>query len=167
MIFSSLDHIRDDRTCKALTGVTKDQFKQLAQVFEASYKELQQGSLKTKPRQSSSGNLKTFEHKLFFVLYYLKNYPTYDVLGYLFDFSGGHAFDHLEKLLPILQRSLAQLKVLPERTVQSVEELERLLTKHRTVMLDATERATFRPQDPESQAQRYSGKKNTTRSRTS
>jgi hypothetical protein len=63
-------------------------------------------------------------------LYYLKNYPTYDVLGYLlFGFSGGHAFDHLETLLPILQTSLARLKVMPERSVKTVEALDKLLEK--------------------------------------
>ena len=29
--------------------------------------------------------LRTAENKLFFILFYLKNYPTFDVLGFIFD----------------------------------------------------------------------------------
>jgi hypothetical protein len=163
VIFNGLDKVRDDRTFKALTGLTKEQFKQLAPLFEASYSEFRACPAKAGSEPPFSGHLNTFEHRLFFVLYYLKNYPTYDVLGYLFGFSGGHAFDHLERLLPVLQASLERLKMLPERAVKNVDELEKLLTKQPNIIMDATERATFRPQNKIQQEQRYSGKKNSTR----
>lgn len=159
MIFDGLDKIRNDRTCKALTGLSQEQFKQLVPHFESAYREIYPYASNTASMSPAKGHLKTFEHKLFFVLYYLKNYPTYDVLGYLFDFSGGHAFDHLEKLLPVLQTSLAGLHVLPERAVETVEALEKILEKQPRIIMDATERATCRPQDPLQQKQRYSGKK--------
>jgi hypothetical protein len=163
VIFNGLDEVRDDRTFKALTGLTKDQFKQLTPLFETVYRELHSCRSTITSGPPFAGHLKTFEHRLFFVLYYLKNYPTYDVLGYLFGFSGGHAFDHLEKLYPVLQASLARLKALPERTAKTVQELEKMLNNQSTIIMDATERATFRPQDKIQQEQRYSGKKNTTR----
>lgn len=162
MIFSRLDDIVNDRVCKALTGLTKDQFKHLLQAFESTYRDHYGGPPADAPSPTFPGYLPSFEHRLFFVLYYLKNYPTYDVLGYLFGFSGGHAFDHLEALLPILQASLAQLKALPERAVKTIEALDKLLEKQPTIAIDGTERATLRPQDKVQQEQRYSGKKNVT-----
>lgn len=162
MIFTSLDDIRNDRIMKALTGFTKDQFKKFLKTFESTYRDLHGGPSPTISGPAFPGHLSSFEHRLFFVLYYLKNYPTYDVLGYLFGFSGGHAFDHLETLLPILQTSLARLKVMPERSVKTVEALDKLLEKQPTIIIDCTERATIRPQDKAQQEQRYSGKKNVT-----
>lgn len=140
MIFKSLEEIGNDRVCKALTGLTKNQFKQLLDVFASSYQAVQQEQyeqrLKSRPQRLSRmpaggppGYLSTLEQKLFFVLYYLKNYPTYDGLGYLFGFSSGHAHDHLQRLLPVLQHSLAALKRLPERRFAAVADLEQLIEK--------------------------------------
>lgn len=159
MIFTHLDDIRNDRICKALTGLTKDQFKQLLPSFTSTYQDQYDGPSSDTTRPTFPGYLSSFEHRLFFVLYYLKNYPTYDVLGYLFGFSGGHAFDHLETLLPILQASLARLDALPERSVKTVEALDKLLEKQPIILIDGTERATLRPQDKIQQKQYYSGKK--------
>lgn len=162
MIFTSLDDIRNGRIMKALTGLTKDQFNKLLETFKSTYRDLYGGPSSMTSDPAFPGHLSSFEHRLFFVLFYLKNYPTYDVLGHFFGFSGGHAFDHLEALLPILQASLARLKALPERSVKTVVALDKLLEKQPTIVIDGTERATLRPQDKTQQEQRYSGKKNAT-----
>jgi hypothetical protein len=158
MIFAGLDHIRNDRICSALTGLTKDQFKHLLPFFESTYRDLYHAPSPATSGPTFPGYLSSFEHRLFFVLYHLKNYPTYDVLGYLFGFSGGRAFNHLETLLPVLQASLGRLKALPERSAKTVESLDKLLEKQSIILMDATERPTLRPQDKIQQAQRYSGK---------
>jgi DDE superfamily endonuclease len=170
MIFKSLEEIGNDRVCKALTGLTKDQFKQVLNAFELSHQSVQKEQyeqrLKSRPQRLSRmpaggprGYLSTLEQKLFFVLYYLKNYPTYDVLGYLFGFSGGHAYDHMQCLLPVLQHSLAALKLLPERGFENVAELEQLIEKEKKIIVDGVERPCARPQDDDEQRARYSGKK--------
>ncbi|MGZ8245805.1 hypothetical protein, partial [Methylomagnum sp.] len=58
--------------------------------------------------------------------------------------------------------SLAHLKTLPERSVKTVEALDKLLEKQPIIAIDGTERATLRPQDKVQQEQRHSGKKNDT-----
>lgn len=156
--------------CKALTGLTKDQFKQVLNVFGLSYqavqKEQYEQRLKSRPQRLSRmpaggppSHLSTLEQKLFFVLYYLKNYPTYDVLGYLFGFSSGHAYDHMQRLLPVLQHSLEALKLLPERRFEAVADLEQLIEKEKKIIVDGVERPCARPQDDDQQRARYSGKK--------
>lgn len=170
MIFKSLEEIGNDRVCKALTGLTKNQFKQLLDVFASSYQAVQQEQyeqrLKSRPQRLSRmpaggppGYLSTLEQKLFFVLYYLKNYPTYDGLGYLFGFSSGHAHDHLQRLLPVLQHSLAALKRLPERRFAAVADLEQLIEKKQKIIVDGLERPCVRPPDDARQRARYRGKK--------
>ena len=88
MIFNNFGDIRDDRTCKALTGLARDQFQELLKIFEASHADLreelyEQGAIKIRHVPGDRGYLKTLEQRLFFLLFYLKNYPTYDVLGFL------------------------------------------------------------------------------------
>lgn len=176
MIFKRLDDIKNDRTCKALTGLTRAQFKQFLQPFEAASQALreekfEQGELKIKHAVGRRGYLETQEQRLFFILFYLKNYPTYDVLGHMFGFSGGHAYGHLKKLIPILQKTLSDNHHLPLTDVKVPQELhqaieEQAVDNKRKIIIDATERPCVRPQDKALQKARYSGKKNTTLSKT-
>ena len=57
MIFKSIEEIGNDRICKALTGLTKDEFKELLNAFELSYqavqKEQYEERLKSRPQRSS------------------------------------------------------------------------------------------------------------------
>lgn len=118
MIFTGLDSIPNDRVCSALMGLSKAKFIQLHQAFAAALGELQQEAYAQGYRQRHAGggqvgNLATTEHKLFFLLFYLKTYPTLDVLGYQFGFNASHACRHLQALYPVLERALSRLDVLP------------------------------------------------------
>ena len=66
--------------------------------------------------------LSTPNLKLFFILIYLKCYPTYDVLGILFDLDGGNCCDWVKRLLPVLEATLGEKQVLPARKIRTVEE---------------------------------------------
>jgi hypothetical protein len=80
--------LKNDRLLRALTGLNRKAFNELCVVFSAAYQEsLQRDS---KPRQRARGagrkaRLESIELKLFFILFYFKCYPTFDVLGFLFD----------------------------------------------------------------------------------
>jgi hypothetical protein len=127
----------------------------------------QQGEIKQVQTGGPKGHLDTSEKKLFFILYYLKTYPTFDVLGFHFGFSSGHAHHHVENLLPVLLRSLSDLGVLPARSPGSPEEFAQLVEQYGDIAIDGLESACVRPQDEELQKARFSGKKNATRSRPS
>lgn len=163
--FDSLsDNETDKRTVKALIGISKEHFRKLSPAFESAYNRIQQeryqsGEIKQLPKGGVHGCLNTFDKKLFFTLHYLKTYYTFDVLGFHFELSPGHAHNHIERLLPTLQRALADLNVLPQRSVASVEELKQLIDKYDKVLIDGMECACVRPQDDEKQEARYSGKK--------
>ena len=96
---------------------------------------------------------------LFFVLVYLKNYCTLDFIGLIFGFSSGHAHDHLMRLLPILQRTLSSLEVLPKRTLATVEELKQLVEKFGEIIADGVECPCVKPGEEVAQKAHYSGKK--------
>ena len=72
-------------------------------------------------------SLSTSELRLFFVLYYLKAYPSYDVLGLCFNIDGSTCERNIKQIYPILQQALAREKMLPIRELSQVELLQEAL----------------------------------------
>lgn len=163
MIFNTIIDIKNDRICKSLTGLSIDQFKALSIAFESSYHDVQNnrvenGDIKRLPTGGKAPHF-TYEQKLFFILYYKKNYPTFDTLGYLFNLSSGNAYEHVTLLLPCLEHSLSQLKMLPVRYFETQEEMIHALDGVNEIALDGMERPCQRPKNDTLQKARYSGKK--------
>lgn len=164
MIYEKFNSITDDRIVASLIGMPKAKFTALVEVFESAALEIDQervqhGEIKQVKQGGPKGYLDTYEKKLFFILYYLKTYPTFDVLGFHFGFSGGHAHAHVDKLLPVLCRALTHLKLMPERQLKTPTELAQLLEKYKNIALDGMECACVRPQEDTAQQEHYSGKK--------
>ena len=170
MIYDEFEKLSDEkhgRAIKAVIGMSRSKFDLLAKAFAGALLATQQErrankAIKQIPSGGPKGNLDTSEKKLFFTLVYLKIYPTFDVLGFLFGFSSGHAHNHLEKLLPVLTKSLSSLGMLPARTPGTPQEFSQLVEMYDNIAMDGLESACVRPQDKELQEARYSGKKNAT-----
>ena len=152
--------LKQNRLLRALTGLNSKAFQSLLLTFTQVYEQ----TLRDKPRQRSVGGgrkarLRTFEHKLFYILFYFKCYPTFDVAGILFDIDRSQAHHWAHRLQPILEAALGEKKALPERQINSVQAfIERFPGVERVVM-DGTERPKKRPTDSEKQKLNYSGKK--------
>jgi hypothetical protein len=164
MIYEKFSKLTDDRIVASLVGMTREKFDALVKPFDKAdlaiqHERVKQGEIKQVKLGHTRGNLDTCEKKLFFILYYLKTYPTFDVLGFHFGFSGGHAHAHVERLLPVLRRSLSDLGVMPERAVETPSEFHKLIDKYKDVAIDGVECACVRPQDNVEQEKHYSGKK--------
>jgi hypothetical protein len=99
------------------------------------------------------------ESKLFFILFYFKCYPTFDVLSFLFDLERGRANRWMHRLQGILETALGRKMVLPERKLESIEQFLERYPAVKAVILDGTERPVQRPKDAENQKEHYSGKK--------
>lgn len=152
--------LKQDRLVRALTGLNRKAFDQLLVAFSPVYEQSRQTPL----RQRAVGGgrkarLLGTQEKLFFILFYFKCYPTFDLAGIIFDLHRSQAHDWMHRLQPLLEETLGQKLVLPERKLDSIEAfLERFPGVER-VMIDGTERPIARPQDPEVQQANYSGKK--------
>jgi len=105
--------------------------------------------------------LVTSESKILFLLFYLKEYPSFDILGGMFGMSRSGANDDVHEFLPILYETLARMGVAPHRSFDDVEEMKKILKKKNIdkIIIDATERPHQRPKDSEKQRSLYSGKK--------
>jgi len=97
--------------------------------------------------------------KQFFILYYFKTYPTFDVLGDRFAMDRSKACTNAHNLTPVLCRALDKAGVLPKRKFNSVAEMKATLAQIEELFIDATERLHQRPQDDKEQRKKYSGKK--------
>ena len=154
--------LENDRLLRALTGLNRKAFDELCEVFDAVYQEtLQSDPL---PRQRARGGgrkarLRSMESKLFFILFYFKCYPTFDVLSFLFDLERGRANRWVHRLQGILETALGKKMVLPERKLESIEQFLKRFPEVREVILSGTERPVQRPKDAEKQKEHYSGKK--------
>lgn len=160
--------IRDDRHMRALTGLSQAQFAQLLPTFSRVYQAkrqtdyeqaMQAGQRQRQLGGGRKGKLPTLADKLLFVLYYYKNYSTFDVLGTQFKLARSKAHTQVYLLSPLLHTTLVQLAMMPQRAFKTVEELSLALKGVDQIIIDATERAYRRPQDAEQQSEHYSGKK--------
>jgi len=170
--------ISDERQLKALIWLTKEEFNFLVQLFWNIEKEIKQEKYEERLKKSNwnfvrigsiSGNtkLKTSQDKLFFLLYYLKSYPTFDVLGFYFWLSRWWACQNIHKSLPVLQRLLQELWISPKRNLETSEDLKKAFWWDiLDLIIDWTERKHFRHKKDSKQKENYSGKKNAIQKRT-
>lgn len=135
-MFDYYNSIRSERQLKSLTGLGKKQFEELLLAFSESLTEISDEAYRKnrtkrsrRPGGGRKGQLVSAKNKLFFILFYLKNYPTFDVLGFVFDLNPSNAEENVKKLLPILERAQSKLNVLPFRSIKSDSELEEALEK--------------------------------------
>jgi len=159
-------HKLNDRKFRSLTGLKKKDFLELAVIFsacnQAMSEEYREAFFKATGRKLNGGGnpiFKTPTEKLFFVLYYLKTYPTFENLGFIFGCSNKTAHENLYKFLPILERALEQLKVLPKRNFETVDDFIEYVKDNQDLLIDATERIHHRKSNYEAQKELYNGKK--------
>jgi hypothetical protein len=152
---------KDPRLCKALTGLSHQEFSDLVPAFEKALYELRAQKPKRKRKVGGGrlGKLPTAHAKLFFILFYLKTYPTFDVLGFLTDRERSHCCESVRFLSKALRKALGREFVLPERKISSVDEFLRAFPEAKDVFLDGTERRVQRPKEGRRQRKTYSGKK--------
>jgi len=115
------------------------------------------------------GVLASSEQKLSFILFYLKAYPTFDVLGATFGLPRSKACEHAPRLAKALEhclRTLGVLGVLPTRAIDSLAQMQAFFADVPVVLLDATERPYRRAHAAVDRPADYAGKKRPTRKNT-
>jgi hypothetical protein len=157
--------IRNERQFRALTGIPQKVFDILLPEFTQCLESARQKNYqkhraqrKRRPGGGRKGTLSTPELKLFFILFYLKTYPTFDVLGCWFDLSPAKAEENVMRLLPILKQAEQRLHVLPHRHFKPASNDEQPTEKTQKIIIDATERPCCRPHHARKQKHYYSGK---------
>lgn len=157
--------LKNKRLTSALTGLTPEKFIELVPDFAKALEQdkrqryRKDENRKRKPGGGSIGFLRTVEAKLFYVLFYFKCYPTFDLLSGFYDCDRSNACRRQQYLTGILEKALGRKLALPKRQLRSVEEFQRLFPGVKDIFTDGTERPIRRPKNAERQKQNYSGKK--------
>jgi hypothetical protein len=149
---------KSERSIKALTGVTFKEFEGLLANFGECFKNFR----KSRDIRLDFGRrhtLRTNREKLFFALFYLKCYPTFDLAGFFFSADRSRAYAWQKEFLQVLQRILRKEIVLPKRKIRSVEEFFQIFPEAKEIWIDGTERPIRRPKDKKRRKSDYSGKK--------
>jgi predicted DNA-binding protein YlxM (UPF0122 family) len=157
-------------TFRALTGIDPSEFEELLREFEATYsRDIEEKITSNGERQRTPGGgrkagLLTMEDKLFFILFYFKNYPLQEVIAFLFGLSQSQANEWIHRLTAVLKATLQSGGYLPKRCPK---QLQKVLSNSSTqeFAIDGTERRIQRPSDNENQKKYYSGKKKLIRSK--
>lgn len=153
--------LRSDRLMKALTGMSGVEFERLLPLFTAGLKKAQTKAKKERKRAVGGGrqhSLKTPTDKQFFILLYLKCYPTFDLAGLLYGVDRSQTQRWVKALLPVLEEVLGWQVVLPQRRIGTIEEFIQHFPAVKDVFVDGTERPVQRPQQAKAQREHYSGK---------
>lgn len=154
-----------DRLCRAMTGLTPQEFRTLVPAFARELQSRAWDAYRADPHRERrpGGGRKLFaptpEEQLFFLLTYYKTYPTFDVLGFLYDRDRSRPCVAVSALTPVLEATLGKKLVLPKRQIRSVKEFFEAFPEAREVFLDGTERPIQRPKNSQRQTANYSGKK--------
>lgn len=153
---------KNPRLTQALIGVSQPEFHSLLPVFEQCALEDKRLRSKAKERHfggGSKGKLQTAEHKLFFILMYIKTYPTFDFLGFVFNMHRSKAHKNTTKLIGSLEKALGRKIVMPLKKITSMEEFLEKFPEAKDIFVDGVERPIQRPKDKKRQNKLYSGKK--------
>jgi hypothetical protein len=160
--------LMDDRALKATIGLSISEFNHLVLSFSQEIEKeewyryergIEEGNRERQPGGGRKGNLGNSAEKLFFILFYFKCYPTFDVLGLFFNLNRSNACRNVHKLTLILEKVLGKKMVLPKRKIKSLEELFELFPGVKDIFIDGTESPIQRSSDNEKQKESYSGKK--------
>ena len=152
--------LNNKRLVRSVLGVTKEEFLSLLETFEQIVRE----DAESKKRKraiggGSNGKIKQPKIKLFYILFYVKTYPTFDVAAFMFASSKSRTQHWAHKILPLLEKTLGRKVVLPKRRISTPEEFLSSFPGVKEAMIDGVERPIQRPKKNKPQKKNYSGKK--------
>lgn len=152
---SIFHNLKSDKKCKAATGLSLEQFNALADVFNQYYKP------KSGHQYSKPPVLTNSKEALFFVLHYLKAYPTLENMALYFDIDISTVCDYLKITKKCLKAVLQEQEVFINQVFKNQSEFDKAFADVEDLIADCTEITVQRPDNQGTQKEHYSGKKTT------
>lgn len=149
---------------RSLTGLNLDEFEVLYHQVVDDIERYDETQLEQRERQRAVGAGRPYQHdarnRLLMALIWLRIYPTYDVLGFIFDLDKSNLCRNLKGVLAVLHDQLSDEIEWPDKARRK-QKMDQFMQEFPDVaaIVDATEQPTQRPQDPDEQKSHYSGKK--------
>lgn len=155
---------RKPASFRSLTGLKVEEFDEIYSEIEPAYQLAEKKRLSKPDRKRAIGAGGKFKHdlrtRLLMGLIWLRQYPTYEVLGVLFDLHKSNICRNLKIMLKLLQEQTAMDVRWPDKR-RPKKHLEDMLADFPSLefIVDATEQPIYRPRGKEAQKPYYSGKK--------
>lgn len=150
--------LKKKRLCLALTGVTPEKISETLPYFNIELE--RQNKNEKKSTKGRKTELASSLDKLFFILYYVKCYPTFDEAGFFFGVDKATANRWVHKYSKVLESTLKKMLLLPSRKPEKIsKQLKDMKENNEEIFIDGTERPTRRPKNKDIQKANYSGKK--------
>ncbi|MFN8456726.1 MAG: transposase family protein [Anaerolineae bacterium] len=156
---------QNEHVFKAMTGLRLVEFDELVQDVLPGYAEAEEKRLSGPDRKRAIGGGPDFElaarDQILLTVVWLRKYPTYEVLGYLFGTSDTTVGRYISRVLPLLEAAGRDTMRLPNPGRKRRRQLDDLLkeTPELAVIIDTFEQAVQRPQKRAEADPYYSGKK--------
>ena len=156
---------RHPQVFKAMTGLTVPEFDTLARDLAPRYRVAEHARLSrpTRCRAIRSGHAFTLSvpDQILLTVVWLRQYPTHEVLGYLFGVSDSTVSRIVARLLPVLEAAGVATMRLPHVGQRSRRTLDALLADvpALVVLIDTFAQRVQRPRDRATADTYYSGKK--------
>jgi len=157
--------LNNKRLMLSLTGLSADEFYNLLPSFSLIWQKakVRQHKLNSTGQRAvgagRKGFLRTDAQRLFFVLFYFKCYPTFDLASIIFDCDRSKACLRQHELSKLLEMTLGIKLSLPKRQMRNMEDFLKAFPEAKDILIDGTERPIQRPKDKVRQKDNYSGKK--------
>jgi len=157
--------VRRPAAFRHMTGMTQTEFEALYWQAAPLLEEERLERLNARPRQRAVGGGGQYKNdirnRLLMGLIWLRIYPIYEVLGFLFDLHKSNVSRNLEPVLEVLHQLLGDEVAWPDEKQRKKKGMDQFLEEFADVVaiVDATEQPIQRPEDDETQRRFYSGKK--------
>lgn len=151
---------------RALTGLDAPEFDALVHDILPRWEKAERKRLSRPDRKRDIGGGPNFElcttDQLLLAVIWLRRYPTYEVLGFLFGISDTTAGRYIKRMLPLLEKSGRDSMRHPNpghRHRQGLDDLFSAIPELKAVVIDTFEQRVQRHQDRDTADTYYSGKK--------
>jgi hypothetical protein len=154
--------LHNESVLRSLTGLRIKQFVELHRKFAIELSNRRIDTSAERQRAPGGGRRHTLENSegmLFFILLYLKVYPTMELAGFLFGVAKSQTCTWVKAFRFVLEAVPGKTHDLPRRKISTAEEFIELFPNVRKLVVDGTERPGSRPKDSGQQRRHYSGKK--------
>ena len=147
-----------------LTGLSIEEFEALYQQMVNSIDRYDETRLGQGERQRAVGAGRRYDHdarnRLLMALIWLRVYPIYDVLGFIFDLHKSNVCRNLKPILEVLSKHL-EIEW-PDKAERARKKMNEFMQEFPEVamIVDATEQPTYRPQDQDEQKRYYRARRN-------
>lgn len=156
----SIADLRTDRHWRSATGLDQKRFDKLLSLLPTAYEQIYGQSIGQRQAECPElPTLSTYEELLLFTLFSLKSGLSFDLLGFTTGMDGSTAKRNQDIGLLVIKTALSQSGHIPKTHFDNAESFKAYFKDKGSVLIDATEQRTQRPEDPTCQKQMYSGKK--------